>query len=99
MFELKGDTLAVLPFHHAFGLMVAVWMVFHYGHTVFINKGLRRIQKELLLAKPQTMMLVPLFVESFWKQIRMAAKKNVSGVSVKDMFGGNLEYIICGGAL
>lgn len=98
LFVLEGDTLAVLPFHHAFGLMVAVWMVFHYGHTVFISKGLRRIQKEMLLAKPQTMMLVPLFVESFWKQIRQAAKKNVLGVSVKDMFGGNLEYIICGGA-
>ena len=98
LFKPSGDTLAVLPFHHAFGLIAAVWMIFNCGLTIFISRGMRRIQKELLLAKPQTMMLVPLFVESFWKQIRMAAKKNVSGVSVKDMFGGNLEYIICGGA-
>lgn len=98
LFKPSGDTLAVLPFHHAFGLIAAVWMIFNTGRPVFISRGMRRIQKELLLVKPQTMMLVPLFVESFWKQIRMAAKKNVGGVSVKDMFGGNLEYIICGGA-
>ncbi|MBQ6361853.1 MAG: AMP-binding protein [Lachnospiraceae bacterium] len=76
LFKLDGDTLAVLPFHHAFGLIVAVWMVFNYGHTVYISQGLRRINKELMLVKPQTLMLVPLFVENFSKQIRMTIKKN-----------------------
>lgn len=123
LFELKGDVLAVLPFHHAFGLIVAVWMVFHYGHTVYISKGYRHLQREFSLTKPQTMMLVPLFVETFYKQIWSTAKKDgrvrqlrqikkLSDVlhhihidvrrklfrEVLAAFGGNLEYIICGGA-
>lgn len=123
LFELTGDVLAVLPFHHAFGLVVAVWMVFHYGHTVFISRGIRQIPRELSLTKPQTMMLVPLFVENFHKQIWMVAGKSGKerklrmamkisrhllrlGLDIRkrlfrdvlNVFGGNLEYIICGGA-
>ena len=123
LFVLEGDTYTVLPFHHAFGLIVGVWMVFHYGHTVYISSGLRYIPAELKAARPQTMMLVPLFVESFYKQIRQEAAKagrqkqmkaamllsdllRTCGIDIrrrlfKDVlvrFGGNLEYIICGGA-
>lgn len=94
LFELNGDTLAALPFHHAFGLMVAVWMVFHYGYTVNISQGLRKLHKEMQIVKPQTMMLVPMFVETFLKYMRKPANKSTN----KDFFGGNLEYIICGGA-
>ena len=124
LFGLEGNTIAVLPFHHAFGLIVAVFMVFNYGYTVYINKSLKMIQKDLLLAKPQTMFLVPLFVETFYRQIWTNVKKNGKeklfhkmmkisdfllkfGIdvrkklfsSVRDAFGGTIEYIICGGAL
>lgn len=75
LFKLEGNTYAVLPFHHAFGLIVGVLMVFHYGHTVYIGSGLRYIKKEMAEAKPQTMMLVPLFVESFCKQISDTARR------------------------
>ena len=103
LFELKGDTLAILPFHHAFGLIVAVWMVFHYGHTVYISQGFRRIKKELPLVKPQTMLLVPAFVESFYKMVVMSIGKKSAVTELpnradKAFFGGKLEYIICGGA-
>ncbi|MCR4596156.1 MAG: AMP-binding protein [Lachnospiraceae bacterium] len=123
LFRLEGNTYTVLPFHHAFGLIVGVLMVFHYGYTVYLSSGLKRIKKELLLSKPQTMMLVPLFIETFKKQICDAVRKEdrermlsiaikVSdylysiGIdlrkrlfsSIRDSFGGNLEYIICGGA-
>lgn len=123
LFVLQGNTIAVLPFHHAFGLVVAVLMVLNYGYTVYINKSLKNIQKDLQTAKPQTMFLVPLFVETFHKQIWATAKKagrdtllrrmmRVSDfllklgidvrkkvfASVRNAFGGNTEYIICGGA-
>ena len=75
LFVLKGNTIAVLPFHHAFGLVVAVLMVLNYGYTIYINKSLKTIQKDLQIAKPQTMFLVPLFVETFHKQIWINAKK------------------------
>lgn len=123
LFVLEGNTIAVLPFHHAFGLVVAVFMVFNYGYTIYINRSLKMLQKDLQIAKPQTMFLVPLFVETFHKQIWTTAKKDGKekvlkrmmklsdlllkfGVdlrkkifaSVRQAFGGETEYIICGGA-
>lgn len=123
LFVLEGNTIAVLPFHHAFGLVVAVFMVFHYGYTIFINRSLKTVQKDLQIAKPQTMFLVPLFVETFHKQIWATAKKEGKEQLLKRMmklsdfllkfgvdlrkklfasvcqaFGGETEYIICGGA-
>lgn len=123
LFVLRGNTIAVLPFHHAFGLVVAVFMVLNYGYTIYINTSLKTVQKDLQIAKPQTMFLVPLFVETFHKQIWMSAKKEGKekmlkrmikisdcllkfGIdvrkrvfdSVRQAFGGGIEYIICGGA-
>ncbi len=75
-FFLEGETtLAPLPFHHAFGLITAVFMVFNYGKLVFINRSLKQIQKELKQVKPDMMFLVPLFVETFYKLIRQAVRK------------------------
>lgn len=75
LFRLEGNTIAVLPFHHAFGLVVGVLMLFHYGQTIFINQSLKTLLKDLQLAKPQTMFLVPLFVETFRRQIWENARK------------------------
>lgn len=123
LFSLEGNSFAVLPFHHAFGLLVSVFMVFYYGYTTFINKSLKNVKDNLKIAKPQTLVLVPLFVETFYKQIWTTAEKEGRskflrvmmcfsdillkvGIdlrkklfsSVRDAFGGNAEYIICGGA-
>lgn len=123
LFVLEGNTIALLPFHHAFGLVVGVLMVFHYGYSTYINKSLKTIQKSLQTAKPQTMFLVPLFIEAFEKQIWETAEKEgrdkllrsmmkLSDIllrfgidirrkcfaSVHKAFGGELRYIISGGA-
>lgn len=122
-FRLDGDTIAVLPFHHTFGLITAIFKVFNYRHSTYINKSLRYIQRDLQIVKPQTVFFVPLFVETFYKTIMNTAKKSgkekvlvraakLSNIllkfgidlrkklfkSVHNAFGGNLEYIICGGA-
>lgn len=122
-FRLDGDTLAVLPFHHTFGLITAIFKVFNYRHSAYINKGLRHIQKNMQIVKPQTVFWVPLFVETFYKNIMETARKSgkdktlLRAVKISDLllrfgidirrkifksvheaFGGNLEYIICGGA-
>ncbi len=122
-FILKGGTIAVLPFHHTFGLITAVFMVFNYRQSVYINSSLKYLLKELAVIKPQTMFLVPLFLENFYKRIIATARKQGKekllktimknsdvllklGVDlrkrffkeVRNTFGGNLEYIISGGA-
>ena len=123
LFEPTGGVLAVLPFHHAFGLVVGILMVVNYGMPIYINKSLKHVKKNMEDFKPQTMFLVPMFVEFFhrqiWAEIRKKDKINAfrglmkstdlllrTGVDVRKktygtiqkVFGGNLEYIICGGA-
>ena len=44
-------------------------MAYYYGYTVFINSSLRRIQQEMQIAKPDTLVVVPAFIENFYKQI------------------------------
>ena len=46
-FYLGGNTVAILPFHHTFGLITAVFMVFNYGQQIYINKSLKRVQKDM----------------------------------------------------
>ena len=124
MFDPEGkSTMVVLPFHHTFGLNVATLMAYNYGVTVFINKSLKRVKEDMLEAKPDVIMLVPLFIETFYKRIadgieKSGQKKKVdrgakfsnlllkAGIdkrrkifkSILDIFGGNLKYIISGGA-
>lgn len=123
LFRLDGPVLAVLPFHHAFGLVVGVFMVLNYGQTIYINKSLKFVKKDMQSFGPQTMFLVPLFVEFFhrqvWSEIRKRGKEKAfrtlmkstdlllkagidvrrkSYASIREAFGGNLEYIISGGA-
>lgn len=122
-FVLQGNVLAVLPFHHAFGLLTAVLKPFNYEHMVFINSSLKTIKRDMLYSQPHTIMLVPLFVETFYKEIWHVAKENGQesvlkvtmwiskillfvGIDIRrkifkkvlESFGGNLKYIICGGA-
>ena len=77
MFDPEGrSTLAVLPFHHAFGLIVAVLMAYNYGVSVFLNKSLKRVKDDLQLARPEIIMLVPMFIEVFYKQITDEIRKS-----------------------
>ncbi|MBP5495216.1 MAG: AMP-binding protein [Lachnospiraceae bacterium] len=119
----SGNVLAILPFHHAFGLIVGIFMAVNYEEAVYINKSPKYVKKNLQDFKPQTIFMVPMFVEFFHKQIwaeidkkgKTAATKGLmastdlllkTGVDVRKktysaihkVFGGNLEYIICGGA-
>ena len=124
LFDPEGKTtLAVLPFHHTFGLNVGVMMAYNYEVCVFLNKSLKKVKDDLLLAKPDVLFLVPMFVEVFYKQILDSIKKSGREKKVKtgirlshfllifgidkrrkffreiiENFGGNLKWIICGGA-
>ena len=123
LFKPYGSAFAPLPFHHAFGLITAILKPFYYHVPVFINSSLKRVLPEIMEAKPNTIFVVPAFVETFYKQIWNTARKNKQEKKLKiglklsntllkchiDLrkkifkdilkeFGGNLEYLICGGA-
>ena len=92
-FNPMGDALSVLPFHHMFGLVPALIMFINYRSTVFICSGLKYFMLDLQIARPRTIMLVPLLIESVWKMFRKMPETDL-----KSLFGGNLEYILVGGA-
>jgi len=123
LFKPTGSVFSCLPFHHAFGLITGILKPIYYHKKVFLNSSLKNMPKELKIAKPYTMFVVPAFIESFYKMIWQNARKtkkdkllklsmnfsktiNYIGIdkrrsifkSILDNFGGNLEYIICGGA-
>lgn len=120
----EGDSsVAILPFNHAFGLVDAVLGMLHYGTTIFITKSLKNVQKDIQENKPDLVMMVPLFVETFYKGIMNTVKdqgkekKLKQGIFLSNLllklgidkrrkifkdvlepFGGNLKWILCGGA-
>lgn len=74
-FKITDKTLNVLPPHHTFGSTVN--FVGHYaqGAEVYISNGLKYILTELKEQQPTHLILVPLFVETFYKRIWATAEK------------------------
>ena len=74
-FQITYKTMCALPPHHTFGSTVN--LVGHYaqGCEIYISSGLRYIMNELKEFKPTHLVLVPLFVETFYKRILSTAEK------------------------
>lgn len=95
--KFYGDTLLLLPLHHSFGLVAGVFVTMLYGYTVYINRSLKNLAQDFMDAKPQSLFVVPLFVESLYRQAQSAAEKN-GREAVRKAFGGNLDTVVSGGA-
>lgn len=123
LYKPSGNVVSVLPFHHAFGLVTSVLKPIYYGKEVFINSSLKYMMNDFKEFKPDTLFVVPAFIETFYRQIWKKARKNNQdkklkytirlsnrllklGIDIRkklfknilDEFGGNISYIICGGA-
>ena len=74
-FAITPKTMNVLPPHHTFGSTVN--FVGHYaqGCEIYISNGLKYILNELKEQQPSHLILVPLFVETFYKRIWAMAEK------------------------
>ncbi len=83
--EAEGTTFAVLPFHHMFGLVVCVLMCFAWDQEIFICSSLKRVTSDMEAAKPVITMMVPLFVETFYKQIMAEIRKQKKEKQLKIM--------------
>ena len=75
LFSMPEKTLFALPAHHTFGSTVN--LVGHYmqGLEVYISHGPRYILKELELENPTHLVLVPLYIETFYKKVFAAIEK------------------------
>ncbi len=74
-FAITPKTMMVLPPHHTFGSTVNLVGHLAQGATVYISSGLKQILSEMQEQQPSHLILVPLFVETFYKRIWSTAQK------------------------
>jgi len=116
----EDSTLAILPFHHSYPLMVTLLLPLHLGATVVfldrltpedIVEKLQRYRISILVGVPR---LYTLFHRRMMERIEgnpvarllFALMKRVNSPALRrkifskahDAFGGNLKYMVSGGA-
>ena len=72
--DFGKKTVGVLPPHHTFGS--SVMMVGHMmiGTEIYISAGLKYVVKEFKEQKPEHLVLVPLYLETFYRKMQAAIK-------------------------
>lgn len=73
--DFRSKTVGVLPPHHTYGSTVM-----YIGHTaigteIYVSSGLRYITRELKEQKPGHLVLVPLYLETFYRKILATVKE------------------------
>ncbi|MCH5184906.1 MAG: AMP-binding protein [Oscillospiraceae bacterium] len=97
--HIKPNTVSmtVLPIHHAYCFSMDILKSLSLGTTICINDSMMRMVKNMSLFKPQTMLLVPMMLETLYSRLRNIPPEQ-RGAAAKQVFGGRLETIFSGGA-
>lgn len=74
-FGIYHSTVAVLPFHHIYENVCGMMAPIAIGMNLFINDSLKYLSKDLKLAQPELEIMVPLFLETMEKSIRVELKR------------------------
>mgnify|MGYP004532782493 FL=1 len=76
-----GKAIMTLPPHHTYGMTIGFLATFASGMNVYMSSGLRYITREMQVERPDLLVLVPLYVESFDAKIRaVIERKKLAGV-------------------
>ncbi len=86
--KFTDKSVSVLPPHHTFGSSVMIVGHCMIGAEVYISSGLRHIAKEIKEEKPGHLVLVPLYLETFYRKILAGIK--AKGQEKKFAFGVKL---------
>ena len=78
-------TVGVLPPHHTFGSSVMLVGHMMIGTEIYISGGIRYVAKELKEEKPEHIVLVPLYLETFYRKMQAAIKDQGKEKLVKVM--------------
>ena len=73
--EGTEKTIALLPLHHTFGSTVNVLGHLCEGTEMYLSMGTRYVLKELKAEKPTHLILVPLYLETFYRKINANIKE------------------------
>ncbi len=55
MVGLGENTISLLPFHHAFGLVEGILAAFHYGYEIYLNQSVRTVKRSLAEERPKNL--------------------------------------------
>ncbi len=113
----------LLPMHHSYEVTCGHLGAANLGGTVYINDSLKNTLRSITTFKPDSLIVVPLYVETMHKRLwaeiarkgmtrrvralmKASSAMHRAGIDIRrklfkqilDGLGGNLRYIICGGA-
>ena len=86
-FGIYHNTVAVLPFHHIYENVCGMMAPIAMGVNIFINDSLKYLSKNLKLVKPEMEVMVPLFLETMEKSIRVELKR----MNVEKVFENSIK--------
>ncbi|MBE6566509.1 MAG: hypothetical protein E7659_05325 [Ruminococcaceae bacterium] len=73
--DFGKKTVGVLPPHHTFGSSVMLIGHMMIGSEIYISGGLRYVAKELKEQAPEHLVIVPLYLETFYRRIMANLKE------------------------
>lgn len=73
--DFAQNTVSVLPPHHTYGSTVMLIAHVMIGAEVYISDGIKYVVNELKSEKPGHLILVPLYLETFYRKIQATLKK------------------------
>lgn len=83
--DFSNKTVGVLPPHHTFGSSVMIVGHAMIGSEIYISSGIRYITKELKEQKPGHLVIVPLYLETFYRKIKANIKEQGKEKLVSNM--------------
>ena len=83
--DFGSRTVGVLPPHHTYGSSVMFIGHMMIGTEIYISAGLKYVVKEFKEQKPEHLILVPLYLETFYRKMQAAIKDQGKEKLVKNM--------------
>ncbi len=83
--DFEKKTVSVLPPHHTYGSTVMLIGHVMIGTEVYLSSGIRYVQKELVMERPGHLVLVPLYLETFYRKIQATLKNQGKNAMVNNM--------------
>ena len=94
-FNADDVLVSLLPIHHTYELACTL-AALDYGAHICINDSLTRVLKNLQLFKPTGLILVPLYIYTFYKKIWSEAKKTGKDKALKLGIGASRALLATG---